>query len=342
MKDKKKGTVIKMIIKLKSAPTITTSSCVGGKEERRGPLGDKLDFYDESDKFDCDTWEKSESEMQRRAFNHLLSKRKLQISDIDVLIAGDLINQCTSSSYGLLSFDIPYIGIFGACSTAALGLGLCGILCDGGYTKNAAIVTSSHFCSAERQFRFPLEYGSQRPPTAQHTATAAGAFLIEKEGKGAHIDEVMFGITVDAGISDANNMGAAMAPAAVDTLLKYFRESGTGLEDYDLIVTGDLGYEGHRIVTEMMHTLGYDMSGVYNDCGLMLYDRQKQDMHAGASGCGCSAFAMAASVLPDIVSGKYKNVLFLGSGALLSQASVLQGENIPGVVHLVKLSHREG
>ena len=167
MKDKKKGTVIKMIIKLKSAPTITTSSCVGGKEERRGPLGDKLDFYDESDKFDCDTWEKSESEMQRRAFNHLLSKRKLQISDIDVLIAGDLINQCTSSSYGLLSFDIPYIGIFGACSTAALGLGLCGILCDGGYTKNAAIVTSSHFCSAERQFRFPLEYGSQRPPTAQ-------------------------------------------------------------------------------------------------------------------------------------------------------------------------------
>lgn len=330
-----------MIIKLKNTPVITAFSCVGGKEEKKGPFGDKLDFYDETDRFDTDTWEKAESEMQRRAFNHLLSKRNIQTSEIDVLIAGDLINQCTSSSYGLLSFDVPYLGIFGACSTAALGLAVGGILCDGKYVKKAAVVTSSHFCSAERQFRYPLEYGAQRPPTAQHTATAAGAFLIEESGKGAHIDEVMFGITVDAGIADANNMGAAMAPAAVDTLLKYFRESGTRPENYDLIITGDLGFEGHRIVTEMMKQLGYDMKNVYNDCGLMIYDRQKQDMHAGASGCGCSAFAMAASVLPDIISGKYRSVLFLGSGALLSQASVMQGENIPGVVHLVKLSHKE-
>ncbi len=333
---------ITMIIKLKNSPVITCFSCVGGKEERKGPLGDKLDFYDETDRFDKNTWEKAESEMQRRVFNHLLSKRDLKATDVDILIAGDLINQCTSSSYGLLSFDIPYFGIYGACSTAALGLALGGILCDGGYVKRAAVVTSSHFCSAERQFRFPLEYGSQRTPTSQHTATAAGAFFVESSGSGAYIDEVLFGITVDAGIADANNMGAAMAPAAVDTLVKYFRESGTGPESFDLIVTGDLGYEGHRIVTEMMLQLGYDMKNVYNDCGLMLYDRQKQDMHAGASGCGCSAFAMAASILPDIISGKYKNVLFLGSGALLSQASVLQGENIPGVVHLVKLSHREG
>ena len=331
-----------MIFRFESKPVITAFSCVGGKEEHKGPFGQHLDFFDETDKFDCDTWEKSESERQRRAFNHLLAKSGRRISEIDSLIAGDLINQCTSSGYGLLDFDVPYLGIFGACSTAALGMGCGALICDSGQISRAAVVTSSHFCSAERQFRFPLEYGSQRPPTAQHTATAAGAFLIENEGEGAVIEEFMVGITVDAGVTDANNMGAAMAPAACDTLLRYFRESNKKPQDFDLIVTGDLGREGYNTVKEFMDQLGYPMDKIYDDCGLMIYDIEKQDMHAGASGCGCSAFAMAASVLPDIISGKYKDVLFVGTGALLSKASVLQGESIPAVAHLVRITHKGG
>ena len=331
-----------MIIKMKNRPVITSFSCVGGKEEHRGPLGKALDSYDESDKFDCDTWEKSESEMQKRAMKHLLAKRRIESGDIDLVFAGDLINQCTSSSYGLLSFDIPYVGIFGACSTAALGMGMAASFCNAEYAKRAVAVTSSHFCSAERQFRFPLEYGAQRPPTAQHTATAAAAFLIEKEGEGVTVEEFLPGVSVDAGIKDANNMGAAMAPAACDTLKRYFNESGTKPEDFDLIVSGDLGYEGYKTVLDFMNRAGYSgMKSVYSDCGLMIYDRKAQDMHAGGSGCGCSAFAMAASILPDIISGKYRDVLFLGTGALLSQASVLQGESIPAIAHLVRLKHRE-
>ena len=330
-----------MIIKLNNKPSITTFSCVGGKEEHKGPLGDKLDFFDETDRFDKDTWEKSESEMLRRCFNILLAKRQVKPSDISLIIAGDLINQCTASNYGTVDFDIPYLGIYGACSTCAEGLGLAALMCNAGYTRSAAVVTSSHFCSAERQFRYPLEYGSQRTPTSQHTATAAGSFLVENVPGGANITEVFFGVSQDAGIKDANNMGAAMAPAVVDTLTRYFKESGKKPEDFDLIITGDLGFEGWRITSELMSQLGYDMSDVFDDCGLMIYDRNKADMHAGGSGCGCSAFALAASVLPDIISGKYKDVLFLGTGALLSQASVLQGESIPSIAHLLRIQHTE-
>jgi len=330
-----------MIVKLKNKPSITGYACVGGKEEHKGPLGSKLDFYDETDRFDKETWEKSESEMQRRCFNILLSKKEIKPTDVDILIAGDLINQCSSSNYGLVDYETPYLGIYGACSTAAEGLGIAAILCDGGYAERAAVVTSSHFCSAERQFRYPLEYGSQRTPTSQHTATAAGAFTVERAQSGAYISEVMFGITNDAGIKDANNMGAAMAPAAVDSLTRYFKESGKKPQDFDLILTGDLGLEGHRIVTDFMDQLGYDMRGVFDDCGLMIYERSRKDMHAGGSGCGCSAFALAASVIPDIICGKFKDVLFIGTGALLSQASVLQGESIPSVAHVVRIRHRE-
>ncbi len=328
-----------MIMRFKNRPIISTYACVGGKEEYHGPLGDKLDFYDETDKFDCMTWEMAESEMQRRAYNHLLSKCKLQTSDIDVLIAGDLINQCTSSGYGLLDFDVPYFGIYGACSTAALGLGCAAILCDSKQARCASVVTSSHFCSAERQFRFPLEYGAQRPPVAQHTATSASAFLLSCEGEGVAVDEFMLGITCDAGIKDANNMGAAMAPAAADTMMRYFKESNSKPCDYDLIITGDLGFYGCSTVHAIMKENGMEMTDNYTDCGLMIYDINKQDMHAGGSGCGCSAFALAASVLPDLKSGKLKNALFIGTGALLSKASVLQGQSIPAVAHLLKLSH---
>lgn len=262
---------------------------------------------------------------------------------MNALFAGDLMNQCTASAYGLLSYDIPYFGIYGACSSSAEGLCLASMLLQGGIYWRVGVVVSSHYASAERQFRFPLEYGAQRTPTSQWTVTGAGAFLLAKGGETGdeaphvRIADVMPGRSVDGGIKDLNNMGAAMAPAAVDSLLRYFGESGTKPQDYDLIVSGDLGYEGHGIVTDLLASKSYDMRGVYDDCGLLIYDRRRQDMHAGGSGCGCSASVLAGFILPEMLAGNYKNVLFMATGALMSPSSVQQGGSIPGIAHIVHL-----
>ncbi len=314
-----------------------------GHEEGTGPLGDYFDHRDfADDTFGKDTWEKAESEMQRIAANILLSRRKLSASDIDYLFAGDLLNQCTASGYGLLSFDIPYFGLYGACSTAAEGL-LLGALTVGAYGGRAMTVASSHFCSAERQFRFPMEYGSQRPPTAQWTVTGAGVFLLsdrrqDSEGVTPYICEVMPGIAVDRGITDANNMGAAMAPAVVSTLTRYFRESGKKPSDFDGIFTGDLGSEGSSLLLEFMQEEGYDIRGVQKDCGCLIYDAAATDKHAGASGCGCSATVLAGYVRNALKTGAMSDILFVGTGALLSPMSVQQGQSIPGVAHLVRIT----
>ena len=324
------------VIKFKNPPTILCGASVVGKREHEGPLGEIFDEYDETDKFDMDTWEQTEGEMQKRALNIALSKAGKKQEDIDAIFAGDLINQCTSSSYGLLDYDIPYFGLYGACSTCALSLLLASVAINAGM-ETCACVTSSHFCSAERQFRFPLEYGSQRTPTSQWTVTGSGAFILSREGKGPYITDAMGGISCDMGISDANNMGAAMAPAAISTLTRYFKATGTKPTDYDKIITGDLGFEGHGIVTDLMGREGYDMRDVYTDCGLFMYDREKQDMHAGASGCGCSATLMASHFLEEIKKGTFNDILFIGTGALLSQMSVQQGLSIPGIAHLVHI-----
>lgn len=323
------------ILKFKNAAIISSASVVG-KWEKDGPLGEYFDLYDNTDKFGKNTWELAESEMQRLAFNTAMAKLSVSEQAVDALFAGDLLNQCVSSSYGLLDFDIPYFGLYGACSTAAESLMLASATVSAGYFKTAAAVTSSHYCSAERQYRSPVEYGAQRSPTAQWTVTGAGAFMVAGEGK-IRITEGLPGIVVEKGICDASNMGAAMAPAAADTLKRYFQISKSSPEDFDLIVTGDLGIEGGSILCELLLSEGIDIKAQYNDCGAMIYDVKRQDKHAGGSGCGCSAVVMASYICPMIERGELKNVLFMGTGAMMSPSSIQQGQAIPAVAHLIRL-----
>ncbi|MBE6542944.1 MAG: stage V sporulation protein AD [Ruminococcaceae bacterium] len=331
----------KGIIKLHDPPSIHSWACVGGEKEWEGPLGKYFDHIDLSGRFSMDTWEQAENEAQRLSFNFALKKGDLSPDDIDALYAGDLINQCTGSAYGLLSFDIPFFGIYGACSTSAEALTLGAIGIDSGHFKKCGAVCSSHFCSAERQFRYPLEYGNQRSPTSQWTVTAAASFILSKDGEGPYITHVLPGIVRDGGINDANNMGAAMAPAAVETLSRYFASSGKKPSFFDGIFTGDLGYEGHSIVIDLMHRSGYTLFDNYYDCGMLIYDRKRQDMHAGGSGCGCSASVLCTHILPKLKSGQWKNVLYIATGAMMSPASVQQGLSIPGIAHAIHISSRK-
>ena len=328
------------MIKLFNTPAILSAASVVGKYEHEGALGSYFDIHDISDKFGQDTWEKSESETQRLAMNLALSKAGMTDHDLDCIFAGDLLNQCVSSAYGLLEFDTPMFGLYGACSTAAEGLILAAMNVNSGMFKHAAVVTSSHYCAAERQFRYPLEYGGQRPPTAQWTATGSGAFIVGNESGDAFITEVLPGRTIDKGINDASNMGAAMAPAAVDTLTRYFKESGNPPDMFDLIVTGDLGAEGYAITLEYMKRAGYDIANNYSDCGLLLYDRNKHDVHSGASGCGCSAVVLAGFLMDQLKSNKLGDILFVGTGALMSPQSLQQGLNIPAIAHLVRIKNK--
>jgi stage V sporulation protein AD len=323
------------LIKLKNPPAIIGSAAVVGKKEHEGPLGADFDLHDDTGTFGMDTWEKSESEMQRLALNLALAKANKTPSDIEAIFAGDLLNQCVGSAYGLIDFHKPFFGLYGACSTFAEATMLSSMLVSAGYFHQTAAVSSSHFCSAERQFRFPLEYGGQRTPTAQWTATAAGALILSGEGEGPYITEVLPGRIVDGGIKDANNMGAAMAPAVCDTLVRFFRESNTKPSDYDLILTGDLGYEGGSILKEFMEIEGYPMGDNYTDCGILIYDKRLQDTHAGGSGCGCSATVLSAYILPEIRMGHYKKVIFVASGAMMSPDMIKQGESIPSIGHLL-------
>ena len=326
------------IIKFKNGIGFTTSASAVGKCERQGPIGECFDIHDDTDRFGKKTWEKAESEMQRLALNTALSKKKLCESDIDALFAGDLLNQCVGSSYGLLDFDIPYFGLYGACSTAVEGLMLASLCISGGFFKKCATVSSSHFCSAEQQYRTPLEYGGQRSPTAQWTVTGSGAFIVgTEEDMGVSITEAMPGIVVEKGINDAANMGAAMAPAALDTLLRYFEQSNTMPQDYDAIFTGDLGLEGSKILKELMFIEGYDLNDIYYDCGNIIFDKETQDVHSGGSGCGCSAVVLASYILPKLRSGEFKKVLLIGTGAMMSPSSLKQGLSIPAIAHLIKL-----
>lgn len=330
----------KKIIKLNSA--IISAASVVGKKEHEGPLGQLFDMHDEEDRFGQKTWERAEAEMQRLSANTALSKCKMTEKDIDFMFAGDLINQCTSSAYGLLEYNVPFFGLYGACSTAVEGLILSSVMTSYSVCERCLSVTSSHNCSAERQFRTPLEYGAQRTPTAQWTVTGAGAFVTENadgknaEGK-ARIVEAMPGISVEKGIKDAGNMGAAMAPAALDTLMRYLDESGKTPSDFDLIVTGDLGYEGNSILCDLMRAEGVDPCDRVNDCGMMIFSRDTQDTHSGGSGCACSAVVLASYLLPKLESGEIKDMLIMGTGALMSPDSIKQGLGIPGIAHLIRI-----
>ena len=310
-------------------------SAAGGKEGD-GPLGPSFDRVSGDDTFGEKSWEAAESRMQQLALDAALGRAGLHTGDLDLLLAGDLLNQCISSSFAARAAAVPYLGLYGACSTMGESLALAALLLGAGYGAYAAAVTSSHFCSAERQYRTPLEYGSQRAPTAQWTATAAGAVVLSARGTGVRVTAVTIGRVADKGIRDAANMGAAMAPAAYDTLRAHFSDTGRGPEWYDLILTGDLGHLGHRIVTDFFARDGLKLTN-YTDCGLLLFRRQEQDVHAGASGCGCSAAVLTAWLLPGLERGLWRRVLFCPTGALLSPTSTLQGESIPGICHAVVL-----
>ena len=328
------------IISFLSAPAILSSSAVVGKKESEGPLGGYFDLRDKSDLFGQDSFEQAESEMQRCALNIALAKKKLREDDLGAVFAGDLLNQCTASSYGLLDFKIPYFGLYGACSTAAEALMLSALFVDRGVYPRTAAVVSSHNGAAERQFRFPLEYGSQRPPTAQWTVTGAAAFILGAyDGCGTRVavTAALPGRIIDMGINDANNMGAAMAPAAADTLLAYFRESGESPEELDCILTGDLGFEGNAICRELLAEEGLVLGGNFNDCGMMIFDPATQDTHCGGSGCGCSATVLGGYLLNRMRSGEIKKAILVGTGALMSPAMIQQGKSIAGIGHLVRI-----
>ncbi len=327
----------KYTISLSGRPTVLGYASVVGKKEGEGPLGELFDQVFTDTRLGEKTWEKAESRLQKEALSRVLNKAGFSPSQIDVLFTGDLLNQNIASTFGMRDSQIPLVNQFGACSTMAQTLAMASIFVDSGAADLAAAVTSSHFCTAERQFRFPLEYGGQRPATAQWTATASGAVLVGLGGGKVHIADVCIGCIVDLGITDTNNMGAAMAPAAADTLLKFFADTDTHPEDYDFIATGDLGAEGSALFKTLMARDGERLGEEYLDCGLLIYDRKRQDVHAGGSGCGCSASVLCSLILGNMENGKWRDGLFIATGAMMSPTSSQQGESIPGIAHLIHL-----
>lgn len=307
------------------------------KKEAEGPLGGNFDKIIYDYYASMKTYEQAESVFQQEAFEFALKRSGKKAQDIDIIFAGDLLNQCISSSYGLKVFGIPYFGIYGACSTMAEGLILSAISLSSGASRCSACATSSHFCSAERQYRFPLDYGGQRTPTSQWTVTGSGSCILEKANGKIKLSRALAGRIVDYNISDLNNMGAAMAPAAADTISRFLADTKTSPEEYDLILTGDLGEVGSKCLYDILEKEGIDIKSVHNDCGLMIFDRKKQDVHAGGSGAGCCASVLCSTILPKIQEGYYKNVLFIATGALMSPTSSQQGGAIPAIAHLVNI-----
>ena len=309
---------------------------VAGKKEGEGPLASSFDYIDGDDTFGEATWEKSESAMQKQALGLALNKCGLATSGLDWLFAGDLLNQCIGSSYAARGQLVPYFGLYGACSTMGEGLILASMALDGGFGARAGVVVSSHFCTAERQYRTPLEYGGQRTPTAQWTVTASGAVVLSRAGDGPRITHVTAGKILDKGITDTNNMGAAMAPAACDTIAAHLRDTGRAPGFYDLIVTGDLGILGSQLLRELLEREGFQLTN-HTDCGMLIFDASKQDVHCGGSGCGCCAAVLTGLLLNGLRDGRWRNLLFCPTGALHSPTSAFQGESVPGICHAVAI-----
>ena len=323
--------------KLNNPVTILETSSIVGKKEAAGPLAKFFDVCLEDEFFGEKTWEKAESKMIKTSIETVLKKSNLSVSSIDFLFAGDLLNQCISSSFGIRDFEIPFLGIFGACSTFVEGLILGSMLLDGGFGNYSVAATSSHFCSAEKQFRFPLELGNQRPPTSQWTVTGSASAVLAKDGVGPFITHVTPGKIVDKGIKDANNMGSAMAPAALSTILTHLKDTGRNPTYYDAIVTGDLGYIGKDIVLELSKAEGYQLNSVYDDCGVLMFDKENQDTHSGGSGCACCGTVFSGYFFKQLKEKKIKKMLLVATGALMNSTSTQQGESIPGIAHAVSI-----
>ncbi len=331
------------VIVFENKPSITAWSSVVGKKEGEGPLGKGFDMISDDVSEGKDTWEQAESKLLKTAIAILLDKAEIKDIQADVVYAGDLLNQCSSAGFGLRGYDIPFSGVYGACSTSVLSMINAAIGVNSGVFDTAVAATSSHFCSAEKQFRYPLEYGGQRTPTSQWTVTgAASALICNQAGAFPKIEKAILGKIVDKGVTDVNNMGAAMAPAAAQTIYDFLTDTNTLPEDYDLILTGDLGKIGTELLYELLKSeYGIDISTIHNDSGLMIYYLNDQDVHAGGSGCGCCGTVMCSKILNDLNSGKLKKVLIIATGALLSTVSSFQGESIPAIAHGVLLT-KEG
>jgi stage V sporulation protein AD len=325
-------------IKLDNAPSILSYASAVGPKEGQGPLAKYFDYIgEEATLGENDSWEKAEVILQKSAFRAALEKGQLAETDISFIFAGDLLNQCTCSSYGIRDFDIPFIGLFGACSTMAESLALAAIFVESGVAQNAAAMTSSHFCTAERQFRFPVNYGGQRTPTAQWTATAAGCVVVAPRKNPPYVKAVTFGKVTDMGVKDVNNMGGAMSGAAYETISTHLAGTQQSIYDFDMILTGDLGKVGTGLLIDLFKRDDIDIANIHADCGMMLYNNE-QDVHAGASGCGCSASVLCGLILKRMTEGRLKNVLFVATGALMSPTMIQQGESIPAVAHAVHIS----
>ena len=327
------------VLHFKKAICVEGFSAACGEKENYGRLKGRFDkvFFDSE--FNGMSYEKAESNMQKYVIKKAIEKAGSSPKDLDVIFAGDILNQCIGSNYGVRELQIPFLGLYGACSTMAEAVLMACVFLDSGLVKKTISVTSSNFCAAERQFRFPIEYGGQRPMTAQWTATAAGAIVLGCiNKKNIYVKSACIGKILDFGVKDMCNMGAAMAPAAADTLIRFFNETKTTPLDYDLILTGDLGAVGSLLLFELMDEAGYGLKGRHRDCGLILYDREKQDVHSGGSGPGCSAGVLCADILKRIEENELKRVLFVATGALMSTTTNQQGESIPAVAHLIYFS----
>lgn len=321
-------------ILLKKQPKIIGSYTIVGPKEGEGNFGPYFDYVMKEDCFGQDTFEKAERKIMETAVTGVIEKAHLQVKDIDMMISGDLLNQIISSSYAARAFQFPFLGVYGACSTMAESIAVASVLVEAEHCNNIVCCTGSHFSTAERQYRFPLELGNQRPPTAQWTVTGAGACVLSLKGEGPRVSAVTFGKVIDWGIKDVNNMGAAMAPAARDTLIRHFENTNTTPDDYDLILTGDLGKLGSEILIDLMEDEGITLGVNYCDCGQMYFKRE-QDTLCGGSGAGCCATVFNSYIMAKLRDGQYKKILFLPTGALLSTTSTQQGDTIPGVCHAI-------
>lgn len=329
----------KQTLHFDNPPTIIETASIVGPKESEGPMAGYFDQCLDDEFWGEKTWEKAESKIIKETVNMAIAKSSISSADIDFCFAGDLLNQCISSSFGLREINIPFFGVFGACSTFVESMCLGSVFLESGAAKNVICATSSHFCSAEKQFRFPLELGNQRPPSAQWTVTGSGAAILSSNGNGPFITHITPGKIIDMGIKDANNMGAAMAPAAFDTLITHFEDTGRKPSYYDVIVTGDLGHIGKEIMQDLCKTKGYNINSNYDDCGVLIFDKSEQDTHSGGSGCACIGSVFSGYFFKQLRDKKINKILLIATGALMNSTSSQQGESIPGIAHAIAIEN---
>lgn len=335
----------KQSIQFEKKPYLIASGSIVGSKEAEGPMGKLFDKVGYDDSFGAQNWEEAESRLQKEALEIALSKAGLTKQDVQMVFAGDLLGQSIASSFGLSGYQLPHVGLYGACSTCGLSLTMGAAMVSAGFAERAACITSSHFASAEKEFRFPLSYGNQRPKSATWTVTGSGAFLLSRrpeKGTRAQIEGATVGRIVDYGIKDSMNMGACMAPAAADTIKQNLEDFSRQPQDYDKIITGDLGIVGKELLFDLLSEQGIDIAKQYMDCGIEIYESEKQHTDAGGSGCGCSAVVLSAYILKKLEEGVWKRVLFVPTGALLSKTSYNEGQTIPGIAHGVVFAQYQG